>query len=389
MQTSKGRYVLVAVLVGACVLMLRGSLRLLHPAFFAEDGAIFLSQAHNRGLGALVQPYAGYLHLIPRLVAATLTPLPLALTPVVYTSAALLLHLTMLTPALSARLEWVIPGRKLRALLFVLLCLMLPLGEVAANITNLIWIGGVCLLLLMLSGDPQSRGAKIAESVAVTILGFSGLMSIFIGPWFLWRWWRMRSRHSLALFVLVMGAALVQGVVLLLSDRETSGGSLLDLPQVWARVGATWLFGFTPVLISPWRILFLVLSLAWCVGAVLITTSVLGRTAVLLWLLQIVLLAPPALVCGPLTSPYLMQRVFVVPAAIVIVLLVAVIGSQNRLKLAVLWLVLGIGGTLINLSPAAYTFRPDLTGLQHCFERGEPVCRQAIYDDDWKIELHQ
>lgn len=36
---------------------------------WAEDGSIFINQAHTLGLAALWQPYAGYLHLYPRLVA--------------------------------------------------------------------------------------------------------------------------------------------------------------------------------------------------------------------------------------------------------------------------------------------------------------------------------
>ncbi|QNI06764.1 hypothetical protein GAN17_11000 [Mycobacterium kubicae] len=389
--TSKVRSTSAVVLLGAGILFLRGILRLWRPGLFAEDGAIFLAQAHNQGLAAIVQPYAGYLHVIPRLVAALLGTLPLTFAPVMYPAVALLLHLAMLTPALSGRLEWIIPGKRLRALLFVLLCLMLPMGEVYANVTNLIWIAGVCLLLLMLSDDPRARSARIAELAAVAILALSGLMGMFMAPWFVWRWWRMRTGHSLAMLALTTGAASIQGVILLLSDRQTSGGSIFFLPQVWARVGATWLFGHTPVLISPWRLLYFALSFAWLLGAVLITTSVLRLTAVLLWLLQLVLLAPPAMVCGPLLSPFLMQRVYVVPAAIVIVLLVAVIGSQQRVKGAVVLLVLGIGGVLINLSPAAYTLRPDLSVLQHCVDRNEPVCRQVIYDGngDWVIELRQ
>ena len=125
-------YASLVALLAACLLFLRGVPRLRDAAFFAEDGQIFLSQAHDRGFAALVQPYEGYLHVIPRIIAAVLEPFPVTAAPVLYAVAALLVHVAMLTPALSARLEWIIPGQMLRSVLFALMCLMPPLCEVLA-----------------------------------------------------------------------------------------------------------------------------------------------------------------------------------------------------------------------------------------------------------------
>jgi hypothetical protein len=372
------------------LLVLRDIPRLWRPALFAEDGQIFLAQAHNCGLAAFLKPYAGYLHFIPRLVAALLAPFPVTAAPVLYAVAALVLHLAMLTPALSARLEWIIPGQMLRAVLFTLLCLMLPLREVLGNVTNLIWIIGVSLLLLMLSDDPRTRVGSVCELVVLTAFSFSGLMITFYAPFFAWRWRRTRSRHGLALFVMAIGGALAQGAMVLLSNRQTPGGSLIYVPRVWVkRVGGTWLFGDSAVFNSPWRSLLLMMAFAWCVGALVITVVVLRHTAVLLWLLQFLLLAAPALAFGPMPEPYTFQRYFVVPIAIMIVLLVTVIGAGWWVKVAVVWLALGCGGMLIDFAPSSYHYRPDLTTLRQCVNRREPVCRQAIFDDGWWVELRQ
>lgn len=44
---------------------------------WAEDGAVFLAQAHDLGAGSILEPFAGYLHLVPRLAAAGASALPL------------------------------------------------------------------------------------------------------------------------------------------------------------------------------------------------------------------------------------------------------------------------------------------------------------------------
>ncbi len=387
--------------LAACLLFLRGIPRLWHAALHHEDGQIFLSQAHNDGVAAFVEPYAGYLHLIPRIIAAVLEPFPVTAAPVLYAVAALLVHVAMLTPALSARLDWIIPGQMLRAVLFALLCLMPPLWEVLGNIANLIFVGGISLLLLMLSDDPRSGVGRVGELAAVAALGLSGPLIVFFVPWFIWRWRRTRSRHSLVVVGVAVAAALVQSVIFLLSPREVprvppvppvSVGSLVYVPRVWVeRIGWGWLFGDMSLPESPWIALWLAGSV-WCIGAVVITVVVLRGTAVALWLLHFTLLTAPVLAYGYLRGPWWWQRHFVVPTAIVIVLLVAVIGARRWVTAAVGWLAVGVPAMVTVIAPAPYPSRPDLTPLQQCVNRGEPVCRQVIStsgDREWVVELRR
>jgi hypothetical protein len=372
------------------VLLLRGVPRLRHAAFYAEDGQIFLSQAHNRGVATVWEPYAGYLHLIPRIIAAVLEPFPVIAGPVLYAVAALLAHLAMLTPALSARLDWIVPGGFLRAVLFAMLCLMPPLWEVLGNIANLIFVGGISLLLLMLSDDPRSTVGGFGELAAVATLGLSGPLIVFFVPWFVWRWRRTRSGHSLAVVCVAVTAALVQGMIFVLSDREEKGGSLLYLPRVWVeRIGLSWLFGDSQLLASRWWVASWLAALVWCIGAVVITIVVLRRTAVALWLLHFTLLAAPVLAYGYMSPPFTWQRHFVVPTAIVIVLLVAAIGARRWAIAAGVWICVGAGAMVHDFAPEPYPYRPDMTALQQCVNRGESICRQPIFGNGWSVELHQ
>jgi hypothetical protein len=349
-------YPAVVAVSAACLFLLRGVPRLRAGTLHLEDGQIYFSQAHNMGLAALLETDRRYIVPVYRIIAALLEPFPVTAAPVLYPLAALLAHLAMLTPALSARLEWIIPGRMLRAVLFALLCLMPGLWESLAIVTHLGVFEATCLLLLMLSDDPRSRAARVGELAAVVVMGLSGVLMVIFAPWFGWRWWRTRSRHSLAVLAVAVAEALVGGVVLLTSGSAPRGeGNLIVLPRMWIeRVGGTWLFGDSDLLNSPSRMLWLVVALAWCIGAVVITVVALRRTAVVLWLLFLAWLAPPVLAYGYLPPPRSMGRHFVIPLAIIIVLLVAAIGVRRWTIAAVAWLALGAGAMMHDFQPEPY-----------------------------------
>jgi hypothetical protein len=242
----------------------------------------------------------------------------------------------------------------------------------------------------MLSDDPRSAVGRLGELAAVASLGLSGPLVVFFVPWFIWRWRRTRSSHSLAVVGVAVAAALVQGVIFLLSNREERGGSLLYLPRVWVeRIGLSWLFGDTQLLGSPWWVASWLAALVWCIGAVVITIVVLRRTAVALWLLHFALLTAPVSTYGYMPPPFTWQRHFVVPTAIVILLLVAVIGASRWAIAAGVWLSVGAGAMVHDFAPEPYPYRPDLTALQQCVDRGEPVCRQAIFGNGWSVEFRR
>lgn len=67
-----------AVVAGAVVVLARQQGPAATDTVWAEDGFIFLAQARDLGVGgSLFEPFAGYLHLVPRLAAAAVSVLPL------------------------------------------------------------------------------------------------------------------------------------------------------------------------------------------------------------------------------------------------------------------------------------------------------------------------
>jgi hypothetical protein len=89
-MTASTRRIVIAVAVVALI-AIRKSDSLLNPQFWAEDGALFFIEVERYGgWGLLLRPYEGYLHFLPRLIAAGGGALPLAFVPAFYAWTALL-----------------------------------------------------------------------------------------------------------------------------------------------------------------------------------------------------------------------------------------------------------------------------------------------------------
>ncbi|MGA2654651.1 MAG: hypothetical protein ABSF18_01560, partial [Gammaproteobacteria bacterium] len=62
-------YFLTMLVVFICIFLRFSTEYSVSDYLWAEDGQVFLTQALQMGLNSLWEPYAGYLHLYPRLFA--------------------------------------------------------------------------------------------------------------------------------------------------------------------------------------------------------------------------------------------------------------------------------------------------------------------------------
>jgi len=225
----------LVVLTGLAVLALRRPGALTHPVLWAEDGTIFLRQALTQSFpSTLVTPYADDLHLVPRLIAGLAVRLPFAWIPLSFTVASLVAATLAVTPALSDRLDWLIPSTWGRVALFAALILLPSVDEVAGNIDSLQWYFGITLVLLALSSDPRTRWGRVAEIVSVTVLGLTAPFCVPAVPVFWGRALRLRSRHSLEFAATLTAVAAVQGI--LVTTSHGSGGVQAGMPSAGAFV---------------------------------------------------------------------------------------------------------------------------------------------------------
>lgn len=190
------RRIIVALAVVALV-GLRKHDSFAHPQFWAEDGGLFFIQAESHPWTAILLPYEGYLHLLPRLIAVVGRGLPLAIVPTFYVLSAL---------CVSGIVAWAIQSPRIRfpgAWAAALAIALIPhTGEVYLTICNLQWILAIGLLGLVLADDASTRLQRVSDAGSLIVMGLTGPFIVIALPLFAWRAWRRRSRWSLAMLLL-------------------------------------------------------------------------------------------------------------------------------------------------------------------------------------------
>jgi hypothetical protein len=202
------------------------------PQFWAEDGSVFFQQAYNRGIEALLAPYAGYLHAYPRLVAALVVPLPLAWAPALYAGA---------SAAVFALVMWTVWQARVTALeraAMMLLAVAVPhSGEVFLNLTNAQWpLSLVLAAALLIDPEDLSRRRFVMLVALIILAGLTGPFCLLALPAWLLVWITgPRGRRATTLFGVLVVCAIIQFATLLANPRVdpvtaqgiVPGGSLL------------------------------------------------------------------------------------------------------------------------------------------------------------------
>ncbi|ADG16418.1 conserved hypothetical protein [Paraburkholderia atlantica] len=168
-------------LLAFLIIWSRATIRLEQGFLWAEDAPIFILQAHQLGLRAMLTNYAGYLHLIPRLIAETQRAiLPLSSTPYffVWCCAALT---SGACAYIAFALRQVTP---VTAAFMGLAPVLAPQnGEVLLSITYLQWVLLPALLVLLweaIFGDQDRR--PLPRAIAVGLLALTGPFGVLLVP---------------------------------------------------------------------------------------------------------------------------------------------------------------------------------------------------------------
>jgi hypothetical protein len=196
-------WVLIAL---AVFLVVRKPHALFTPQLWAEDGSIFLMQADLHGTSALVMPYMGYLHTLPRVIAwAAARLLDPAWWPAFYNGISFVIWLAVLARLFTRRFD--LPGKPWLALALI----ATPhTGEVFFNITNLQWLTAFVLIQQALILPPTTRADRISDRIILALVTLTGPFGIVFLPLFAWRWWRDRRRDNAVAFGIVLVCAAIQ-----------------------------------------------------------------------------------------------------------------------------------------------------------------------------------
>ncbi|WP_233831767.1 hypothetical protein [Paraburkholderia sp. ZP32-5] len=166
-------------LLAILIIWFRAPDRLAHGFLWAEDASVFIAQAHQLGRHSILFDYAGYLHLLPRLIAYgqfTLTPIGYA--PYVFVIASLLV-----TAAACAYIAAAVRAPLVAMLLGLALVLSPQQGEVLLSITNLQWMMFPVLLALLWEClfDPPTSWIW-PRALVTAMLGLTGPFGVLVSP---------------------------------------------------------------------------------------------------------------------------------------------------------------------------------------------------------------
>ncbi|MEO6244458.1 MAG: hypothetical protein ABIQ12_03400, partial [Opitutaceae bacterium] len=239
------------VLVGAALLALRKPWALHTPQLWAEDGSIFLTQDEQLGLRAFFEPYNGYLHLLPRLIAwmASHTA-DVAWWPAIYNGLAFAINVALFARLASRRIE--LPGKAGLMLAFTLVA---GTGEVLINVTNLQWVTAFFLVLQLFATPAASPAQRLGDVALLGVVGLNGPFAIVLLPVFAWRAWRARQADAWIACAVVGACALVQAGFLSRTALSLDGNTAAFHPLMFfSIIGSrlvTWpIFG--PAAVRSW-----------------------------------------------------------------------------------------------------------------------------------------
>jgi hypothetical protein len=296
---------------------------------WAEDGSVFLAQAVGEGpWTALSSSYAGYLHAVPRVLAAIAAVFPPE------AAAAVLAGLAALCTALLALLVFVASAAHLPSVLSRLLVsavvVVVPVAqdEVLNSIANLHWYGLYALFWVFL-WSPRGRAGQVVAVAVVLLVATSDILVLVYVPLALFRAVR-RDRDRLGKVLagaLAFGlAAQLAGLLAGTSQRDLAPDPVHAVVGFLLRavpaplVGQRWLGGDVD---ARWVLLA---GFAWLVAGAALVAG-LRRVTRPLWLLAAVAaLHSAALYLLPvLLSGVAAPRYAVAPAMLVVVALVALL----------------------------------------------------------------
>jgi hypothetical protein len=231
--------------LAVALIAVRKSDSLTNPQFWAEDGAIFfLEGEHYGGWNLLLSPYAGYLLLIPRLIAAFGAWVPLLHVPAFYAWSALAITGGVAWWLQSPRLN--IPGGAVAALA---LAAVPHTGEVYLTLSNVQWITALGLFALVLADDAKTPATRFSELALLTVVGLTGPFILLTLPLFLWRTWNRRSPWSFVLLGTALACAAAHIPSLLARVPDVTAAPWVPLHHaaiIGRRVVVTLFFGTTP-----------------------------------------------------------------------------------------------------------------------------------------------
>jgi hypothetical protein len=222
------------VFILACLMVIaRRPGSILHAQFYAEDGRVFFQEAYNYGWwSALLRPYGGYFHAVPRLGAALALLAPLSFAPLVLNVIAVAgqaLPVNLLVSGRSA--EW--GNLRYRSILAVIYLALPNLSELGTNITNVQCFLALSAFLLLTASKPRTVIGQAFDLLFLLLLGLSGPYCILLLPLAIFRSWKHQECWRRVQVAVLAATAIIEAWGLLILDSSGRPHFALGPSFVW------------------------------------------------------------------------------------------------------------------------------------------------------------
>ncbi len=364
------------------VLVARRPETLSRAQFFAEDGQVFfLGTYFGTPLEALLRPYNGYLHLVPRLVGALERSVPIALAPLIGNAVALTIVALIAAFLASDRMSPLLPDRRARLVAAAGFVLLPATHETLGSIT---FIQAYLVVLLVAVAFSSPPGRPLGRAIEATVVAVSGLSTPVVALLAPLQWIRIR-RHGMGA-VPSAATATVAGALRILvvtsggvASGSAESGRIVDI--VFLRLivepfrGAVWTSLASDLGAPTW--LWIVVA-AMLGGLVTVALRALDRSLAIQLILATAAVGGLGIVrsldfAEGLLDPLLLQRYFLVAGwAAVVIVAAGLFDASRSVRRASLLLaaVLVVGMTADFRIPP----QPDLgwSGRSSCIGRAAP-----------------
>jgi len=297
------------------ILLARRPEAIFNAQFWAEDGAIFFADQMRVGFWhAVVVPYSGYLHVVPRILAALLSGFRIYRLPTAYGVLSVPIAALCCCAFAWPRFRVLVSSDALRFVCCLVMASALPAGgELIGSITNLQWFLAPVAILIAFSGEPDSKGRvmPMAALILMALIGLSTPALFVVLPLFLWQIAMKRGwvRWNSLAVVLALGVEVFEVI------HTHAGGS----KPHWK---------FSTILIST-----VVAGISKCILTPMLGAPILAQNstrAMVAMLLLVLLIALPLLVVFVMTLPDWRRRLMLLSATYIgAASLAAVLGGRN------------------------------------------------------------
>jgi hypothetical protein len=221
--------------------------------FVAEDGWVFFADAWSQSFpGSLLQPYAGYFHVLPRLIAELFSALPIVAQPYAYAAAGLTLNAAIFAAFYLPAFRRLIPSDLIRASVVLLLALA-PNAQNLGLLLGLHWYLAFFLCLLLVAPAPAAPWGQVLMTIATILCAWSSPSTFVLAPFALVLWWRQRTPADRLKFgVMVASLVLVAAFALMMRVGQAERTGAFQINDVTAALDRLVLRGWLGVgLLGP------------------------------------------------------------------------------------------------------------------------------------------